>query len=172
MIIDIDLMPDEGVQVCQEFDFFSMELVDENAVFLKPVSTELYVKKSGEDVFIKGHVSALLSFVCHRCLTPYEFPVDSDFDLVYFPEELDEIKDQLESGDLNSYFYQQRQIDLNELVLEQLNLTFPYKSLCRQDCQGICPVCGIIVREGLCSCEKDETDPRLVKLKTYMKDKR
>ncbi|MCJ7680144.1 MAG: DUF177 domain-containing protein [Candidatus Aminicenantes bacterium] len=172
MIIDIDRMPDEGVQVCEEFNFFSMELVDENAVFLKSVQAELYVKKIGEEVFVKGHISTLLSFVCDRCLSQYEFPVDSDFDLFYFPEELDETKDQLDSDDMNMYYYQERQIDLRELALEQLNLTFPYKTICRQDCQGICPVCGKIVREGLCSCEKTESDPRLEKLKTYMKDKR
>lgn len=173
MIIDVERLPEEGLEVCKEFEFFSMDLVDENAVFLKPVSTKIHVRPIGEEeVLVKGTISTRLSFVCSRCLSPFEFPIDSQFDLVFFPEELDVMKEELDSDDMNLYFYHSRKIDLNEVVLEQLNLTFPYKPLCKEDCQGICPVCGKIVREGQCSCLRNESDPRLDKLKNFLRVKR
>ncbi len=98
---------------------------------------------------------------------PYEFPVDSKFDLVYFPEELDVVKEELEDDDINKLFYYSHQINIREVVLEQMNLTFPAKPLCSEDCEGMCPVCGKIRKEGRCGCVVKESDPRLEKLKTF-----
>ncbi|MFC2159042.1 DUF177 domain-containing protein, partial [Acidobacteriota bacterium] len=95
MIIDVENLPEEGLELCKEFEFFSQELVDENAVFLKPVVANVHVQPVGEEEFlIKGNISTRLSFICSRCLSPYEFPIDSQFDLVFFPEELDVMNEQ------------------------------------------------------------------------------
>jgi uncharacterized protein len=172
MIIDIDSLPEEGLEVTREYDFFSMDLMDENAVFLSPVTADVIIKKVGEEILIKGRIVTKMSFVCSRCLSPFEFPVDSKFDLIYFPEEMDLMKDQLENDDINQYYYYSRKIDLYEIVLEQLNLTFPIKPLCTPGCQGICPVCGNLVKNGVCSCSENESDSRLNKLKNILRDKR
>jgi len=172
MIIDIDRLPREGLKISREFEFSNGEIIEESAGFLQPVYSEVSVKKVGEEVFIKGRIKAILSFVCSRCLVPYEFPVDSHFDLIYLPEELEQAKDELDRDDLNTSFYYSRRIDLREVVLEQFNLTFPVKPLCSETCQGICPVCGQNINNGECTCVKDEFDSRLEKLKIFLKDKR
>jgi uncharacterized protein len=89
LLIDIDRLPKEGLHVSRDFEFLSLDLVEENAVFLEPAHADLTVRLSGDEVFIQGEVTARLSFVCSRCLTPFEFPVASRFDLVYLPEDLD-----------------------------------------------------------------------------------
>jgi uncharacterized protein len=172
MIIDIDRLPKDGLEISRGFEFSNIEIIDESAVFLQPVYAEVSVRKAGEEVLIKGRIKAVLSFVCSRCLVPYEFPVGSHFDLIYLPEELEEAKDELDSDDLNTSFYYSRRIDLREVVLEQLNLTFPVKPLCSETCQGICPVCGQNVNNGECTCVKDSFGSRLEKLKIFLKDKR
>ena len=172
MIIDIDRLSEKDLRIDQDFEFLSSDLIDENAVFIEPVHADLTVKKIGEEIYIKGKVSAQISFVCSRCLSPFDFPVDSNFDLVYLPEELEEMKDQLEAEDMSKFFYLNPALDLTVVVLEQINLTFPVKPLCSRECQGICPVCGKIVGDGECSCATHESDPRLDKLKIFMKDKR
>jgi uncharacterized protein len=172
MMISVDKIPKEGLKFSRDFEFPSVELVEENAVFLKPVHADLVIKNVGEEIWIKGRITTLLSFVCSRCLTPYEFPVDSKFDLVFLPEEMHELKDELDDEDIDQIFYQEGKIDLREVVLEQLNLTFPAKPLCSETCEGICAVCGKIRREGDCGCSVKEPDPRLDKLKSLMKDKR
>jgi uncharacterized protein len=172
MIIDIDRIPDAGLKISKEFEYFNSDLVEESATFLEPVRVDISVRKSGEEVLIKGRIRSRLSVVCSRCLLPFEFSVDSDFDLVYIPEELNTLKEQLEKEDLSKLFYSDRTIDIKMEVLEQLNLTFPFKPLCAQDCQGICPVCGKVIRNEACSCLRDESDPRLEKLKTFLRDKR
>lgn len=172
MIIDVDRLPREGLKISKDFEFLSEDIVEENAVFLQSVHADLTVRNAGEEILVKGKISTCLSFVCSRCLIPFEFPVDSRFDLVYFPEELDVMEDQLGGDDINKLFYYSRKIDIKEVVLEQLNLTFPAKPLCSEDCQGICPVCGKIIRKGNCACTTKRADPRLDKLKIFIKDKR
>ncbi len=172
MIIEIDRLPKKGRKISKDFEFLSVDLIEENAVFLEPVHTELTIKKIGEEISIKGKIKTRLSFTCSRCLVPFEFPIDSCFDLVYLPEEIEVVKDELDSEDMNRFFYYSQKIDLEAVVLEQLNLTFPVKPLCSEDCQGICPVCGKIVKEDHCSCERSDSDPRLEKFKIFIRNKR
>jgi uncharacterized protein len=172
MIIDIDRIPETGLKISKEFEFFNTDLVEESATFLEPVNAEVSVKKTGEEILIKGRIRSRLNVICSRCLLPYEFAVDSEFDLVYIPDEPGTIREPEEKEDLSRYFYSDRTIDIKMEVWEQLNLTFPVKPLCTQDCQGICPVCGKIIRKERCSCLRDESDPRLEKLKILLRDKR
>jgi len=171
LLIDIDRLPKEGLRLSKDFDFLSLDLVEENAVFLEPAHADVFVRLVGDEIFVQGEVTAKLSFVCSRCLTPFEFPVASKFDLVYFPEELDALADALTEDELDKMYYRDRQLDLRGVILEQLNLTFPAKPLCTLECEGICAVCGEIIRDGKCSCHVKEPDPHLEKLKFIVKDK-
>ncbi len=172
MIIDLDRLPEDGLNVSKDFEFFSSELVEENTVFLEPVHADINIRLLGEEIFITGRFTTCLSFVCSRCLSPFELNVDSRFDLVYLPEELDMVRDQLDDEDMGQLFFYSQKIDLKDVILEQLNLTFPVRPLCAKDCQGICPVCGKIIKEGDCSCAAHELDPRLEKFKDFLRDKR
>ncbi len=172
MIVDIDRLPRQGLRVSRDFEFQAEETLEEDALFLQPVHADLIVRKEGEEVYVKGRITGLLRFVCSRCLSLYDFPVDAQCDLLYLPGEFEEAKDELESEDLETSFYYDRKINLREVVLEQLNLTFPVKPLCSPDCQGLCPVCGGDINCGECSCEPETVDPRLEKLTLFWKDKR
>lgn len=171
MLIDIDRLPKEGLRVSKDFEFLSLDLVEENAVFLEPAHADLTVRPIGDELLIQGEVTARLSFVCSRCLTPFEFPVASRFDLVYLPEDVDALSEELSDEKIDQMFYTGRQIDLRAVVLEQLNLTFPAKPLCAPDCEGICAVCGEIVRDARCSCQVKEPRAPVNKIKFPERDK-
>jgi uncharacterized protein len=171
MLIDIDRLPPEGLRLSRDFEFLSLDLVEENAVFLEPAHAEVTIRLVGEEVLIQGEVTARLSFVCARCLTPFEFPVASRFDLVYLPEDIEGLGDELADDKMDQMFFADRQIDLRAVVLEQLNLTFPAKPLCAPECEGICAVCGEIIRDAKCSCLVKEADTRWNKLKFNVRDK-
>ena len=171
MIIDLDRLPKDGLRVSRDFEFPSLDLVEENAVFLEPAHAELTVRIAGEEIFVQGEVRARLSFICSRCLTPFEFPVASRFDLVYLPAELDALSEELTDEKIDQMFYSGRQLDLRAVVLEQLNLTFPAKPLCSPECEGICAVCGEIIRDAKCSCLVKEPGIGASRLKFNMRDK-
>ena len=171
MLIDLDRLPKEGVRLSRDFEFLGLDLVEENAVFLEPAHAEVSVRLVGDEILVQGEVSARLSFVCSRCLIPFEFPVASRFDLVYLPEDIDALSEELSDEKIDQMFYSGRQLDLRVVVLEQLNLTFPAKPLCAQDCEGICAVCGEIIRDAKCSCLVKEPDSPWNKIKFPVRDK-
>ena len=54
-------------------------------------------------------------------------------------------------------------LDLDFDVAEELMLAFPSRMLCREDCRGVCPDCGVNLNRESCDCEKKrgrEVDPR------------
>jgi len=171
MLIDIDRLPQEGLRLSRDFEFLNLDLVEEDAVFLEPAHADITVRLAGEEVLVQGEITARISFVCSRCLTPFEYPVSSRFDLVYLPEEIDGFADELADEKMDQMYYTGRQIDLRAVVLEQLNLTFPAKPLCGPGCEGICAVCGEIIRDARCSCLVKETEPRWNAIKFNVRDK-
>jgi uncharacterized protein len=56
-------------------------------------------------------------------------------------------------------------IDVDEIMKEQILLAVPTRMLCREDCKGICPECGIDKNTGECQCVTDDIDPRWAALK-------
>ncbi len=59
-------------------------------------------------------------------------------------------------------------LDLYELVFESIVLAMPTKHLCREDCKGLCHVCGKDLNDGPCGCATKEVDPRLAALSALL----
>ncbi len=104
---------------------------------------------------------------CARCLEPVcdEFSVDLER-TVSTKENLSE--KQLEENVDEYAVIEDGKLDLEELVSEELLLSFPMRFLCSPDCPGLCPKCGKPLRFGDCGCPKKELDPRLAVLKTLL----
>ena len=54
-------------------------------------------------------------------------------------------------------------VDVGDLARTAFILDMDTKTLCSEDCKGLCPRCGADLNLGPCSCKK-ETDPRLAVL--------
>jgi len=76
-----------------------------------------------------------------------------------------EAEQQVEADDLGVAYYKDDQIDLGEVIREQLYLAMPMKPLCREDCLGLCPVCGSNKNRETCECRPQWVDPRLEPLR-------
>lgn len=60
-----------------------------------------------------------------------------------------------------------RTLDVADQVRESIWLLLPRKLLCREDCAGLCPMCGADLNEGSCGCIPFEGDPRLEILRDF-----
>ncbi len=139
-----------------------------------PVVLDATVTRDKARVRIAGRATTTLELACSRCVEPFPVPVDAVFDLVYLPAaEAPKDGDEIEVGDedINTAFYTDGVIDLAELVHEQLYLVLPMKPLCRDDCQGLCAVCGANRNTTTCTCEPRWEDPRLAGLKALLNEK-
>jgi uncharacterized protein len=118
------------------------------------------------EVRVKGHLTVRMEAECDRCLETTAFPIDTDFELFYQPagnlagEEI-EVEDA--ASDLG--FYQGDGLDLADVLREQILLSLPMQRICREDCKGICPVCGQNRNQVACECHQELRDDRWAKLK-------
>jgi uncharacterized protein len=131
---------------------------------------ELVTPALGE-IRVSGHVSVAMEADCDRCLEPAPCPIDADFDLVYAPlaiapssEEVELDPDEAEMG-----FYEGDGIELNDVLREYILLALPVKRVCREDCKGLCPVCGQSRNQKECACHAVAVDDRWEALKNYGK---
>lgn len=56
-------------------------------------------------------------------------------------------------------------LNVDELINDELLLNWPMKILCREDCKGICKVCGRNLNDGECGCDDFVPDPRMAAIK-------
>ena len=132
-----------------------------------PVALGFDIFKDKQQFRLVGRVQTILELTCGRCLEPFTMPVDQTFDLRYHPhaENTGEGEREIEEDDLTTAFYEHDEIDLGGLMREQFYLALPMKPLCRDDCKGLCPVCGTNRNRGTCSCKSQWEDPRLAALR-------
>jgi uncharacterized protein len=116
---------------------------------------------------VSGRLTGTLELNCGRCLEPFALPVASDFDLRYVPrtENIGEGEREVEEDDLATAFYDDDQIDLTHLIVEQFQLALPMKALCSDACRGLCPQCGTNWNTGSCDCNLKWEDPRFAALR-------
>ena len=172
LVLDVARMRD-GVERLDRTIEPSALPVEEDFRILTPVVVTATVAKDKSRVRIAGRAATTLELGCSRCLEDFEVPVDAHFDLRYLPAsqspdggEEAEVADE----DINTAFYRDGQIDLGEMLHEQLYLALPMKPLCRDDCQGLCPVCGANHNVTTCDCAPQWDDPRLAGLRALLKD--
>ena len=132
-----------------------------------PVRLAFEIFKDKSTFRLVGATKTTLDVPCSRCLEPMVVPVDAEFDLRYQPHSTNtgEGELEIEEDDLTTAFYQNDEIDLEQLMREQFYLALPMKPLCSGDCKGLCPMCGTNLNRGACDCRRDFEDPRLAALK-------
>ena len=161
---------------------------DDEFSVLGPVTFTGTLARRGDRFQLKGRVIATLQLSCGRCLTPFPRPVDTTVDLTYLPERppvvaaKDAVKGpakgakapaveqdvELQDEDLDTAYYRDHVLDLAEMLREQFYLALPMQPLCRPDCRGLCPSCGIDRNVDTCQCKTEWVDPRLSVLKALV----
>ncbi len=126
-----------------------------------------------DDIRVAGALTTGLEILCARCLEPVQYPVKREFDLLYRPagSDIGEDKEvELQDRDAAISYYEGEGLELSEIVREQLLLAIPIKTVCRDECKGLCPQCGKNLNTGECECAQAAADPRWDALKG-LKDK-
>lgn len=120
-----------------------------------------------QDIRLRGRVTAGLELQCARCLEAVPQNVDRKFELLYRPLGVDAGRDELSVTDAEAEigYYQGEGILLEDVLREQLLLALPLKTVCREDCKGLCPRCGKNLNQEQCSCTVPMEDPRWEALK-------
>ena len=107
------------------------------------VRGDFEVVKNGDQVRVKGRLAAVASLECVRCLRTFDLSVGPPFDVYAERSGTGNRRDEEElERDEYMQFHDGRKLELGEAAREVLLLELPMAPLCRDDCRGLCPVCG------------------------------
>lgn len=147
-----------------DFAYHKENLVynNETIEFLRPIQIKGNVTVKHGVADVKLSVNTKVLYTCSRCLEKFEDTLDLMVDeKISKNEQEDENILTLEGGEV---------LDIRDVVINNIYLALPRKVLCKEDCQGLCQLCGQDLNEGQCSCTQDEVDPRLAALKDMFKE--
>jgi len=137
--------------VSKEFEFHDLEFVGREIEIKDGISLELDIYNTEESFIVEGTIKTVLILTCSRCLEKYESPIEIDISEEVLKSDMDD-RDEL---------------FIDEIIVDNIILSLPIKTLCSENCKGICPHCGQNLNEGECDCEVESIDPRLEKLKDF-----
>ena len=170
MKLDVRRFRGETDHLSRRFEPAGFPFEDEDVRLAAPVEFDADVRKDGPRVRLKGRVRTMLEAPCSRCLEPFSVPVDAPFDLLFLPavENSGDDEQAVTDDDIGVSYYRDDEIDLLDVMREQFYLALPMKPLCREDCQGLCPVCGTNRNRESCNCQTGWVDPRMAPLKKLL----
>ncbi|HYN06792.1 MAG TPA: DUF177 domain-containing protein [Vicinamibacterales bacterium] len=173
MLIDLSRFRGGLEHLERTFDSSAFEKDADAFRVVAPVQVVADLRKDTQKVRLVGRVTTTLELDCSRCLESFRVPIDATFDVLFLPSVANtgDGQDDREVGDedLGVSFYKDDTIDLGEVIREQFFLALPMKPLCREDCQGLCPVCGKNRNREACECQAEWVDPRLDALRAFKK---
>ncbi len=110
---------------------------------------------------LKGVADCELEACCSTCLTAVKQKFDFEVVETFAKTEYDEYTTVLDG----------HEIDVDEQVYRNLIMNLPLKVTCKDDCKGLCNVCGTNLNGSNCDCEsKGQINPKFEKLLSFYND--
>lgn len=149
---------EEHIEISENIDIPELNSLNNN-VFVK---LEGNLTNTGKEYVLQGRLKADINLNCDLCLKPFNYKMDFDINEI-FSKEADNENSRWEFID--------NTIDLKPAVITNILLNRPMKSVCSQNCKGLCQNCGKDLNEGSCDCNKSYINPQFEKLITLFNDK-
>jgi len=161
MIIKVSELSEEGLSLDDPTQF--------QGAFADPSwlleGLSLHFEPDGSDVLVTGEIQARVPLTCSRCLESFPGLIRAAVDVTFSPRPAGADSVELGRDDLDVDFYVNDQLDVSRVLETETSLALPMKPLCRDDCRGICTVCGGNRNLVTCTCEENRVDPRLAVLR-------
>ena len=176
LTVTLDIRPLLAGESLLQFDYeMTLESNPEDTLsFFYGVDFPSPMKVTGEITNTAGYMRLTLELSvdyrtnCARCLDD----VSGEFSLCL--EKTVATKDSfgvLDEDKLDDYAVAvDGKLDLDAIATEQLEMEFPSRFLCKEDCKGLCQRCGRNLNREECQCQAKEIDPRMEPLRKLLED--
>jgi len=136
-----------------------------------PIDGRIHLARTNRGLLVSADFTTSLAMECVRCLREIEVPIDVEIEEEALPT-VDLHTGQpvrIEPGPDEEpiLISDHHELDLERTVREAIQLAEPIAPLDREDCPGLCIVCGLPLDEGAHDHPDDEVDPRLEALKAF-----
>lgn len=147
-MVDITEVPEGESFLTGEIALKDVDFVDEEVALKSPVRAELRLQRLGLNLLVDGQVSVLAEMTCGRCTERYRVILQEAMLIQYAPASSVKQNEE-EEGEVELVVpYQGKIVDLSDDVRQTVVLSVPVKRICRPDCKGLCPICGLIIDKG------------------------
>lgn len=127
------------------------------AGFEAHTSGRVRLLRSREGVLVHAELVVEHTFECSRCLTPFTMTLPLTIDEEFRPFR-DPVTGNAVTADLDDFRIDPRhQLDLSEAVRQYEEAAMPIQPVCREQCAGLCPVCGQNLNERRCGHDALDT---------------
>lgn len=124
---------------------------------LKDMDARVVINNLDEKYLVKLYLKAVFEVSCDRCLAGNEKSIEISPTFLYSEKKAEEAGEDVDKESSEERFYLKgKPVELLEVLREELLLELPQKTLCSEDCKGICEKCGVNLNISSCSCVKDE----------------
>lgn len=140
MILDLNAIKRSGKT--EERFFFEynadLDIALPDTALVLPVKVQgtVYIS-GGNSAETEGEVVFTLKGECTRCLADTKKTFSAEFNEVFGED---------------GYKVVNGKIDLSKMVDDIIIMNTPVAFLCKDDCKGLCPVCGKNLNDGECKC--------------------
>ena len=127
------------------------ELRIDTSLFSKAIHVQIQLDRNDPYIRVNYRINTVVHLICDRCLEDYERVVNAEgmFIFVLGGNPQDAYSDE---DDIKYLSSDTVEIDLSMDLHDVLMLSLPVKSLCKDDCKGLCPGCGCNLNRDTCSC--------------------
>ena len=170
MIIDLRSIPHgtRSFEFCLEKDWWRTS--EKNTPILgmdTPLGVKIDLTRAGDKYVFDGIVSGGLQVLCDRCLENYRWNLKTEFTMfIALPlPDTERSEIELSEEDMEIGFIRGEEVDTGEIIREQIYLSLPMTSICRENCLGLCSICGCNRNRKKCQCLREQGHPGFQKLK-------
>ncbi|MEJ5307282.1 MAG: DUF177 domain-containing protein [candidate division WOR-3 bacterium] len=120
----------------EEYEFFNEDL------YIKGEFRVNNIHKT--QIEFEGRIDFQLELICDRCLKRFK---KNFSEKVLFILKKDYLGDELDIINFTDYL-----CDITDYIKDIVVTSLPVKTLCKEDCKGICPKCGVNLNDEKCKC--------------------
>lgn len=171
MIVTLAEIPDTGLKLDIALINKDFPRLDERYEF-QCLTSQILLKRTQDQVAMIADYQVELTAPCDLCLETATIKIDNHFeiDLIRAGSQAEAKEDQeinLESASID--YYNGSELYLETYIEDQLLLDLPFQTLCKDDCQGLCPHCGVNLNQNSCQCHKEHSTSPFAVLKDLIK---
>jgi uncharacterized protein len=137
----------------------------ESLRFLEDINVDLILKDVDNIFNIKGKIVASIELECNRCLKYFPYRLGIFVDNNFIKEEDTSKREgciELKEKDIEHLSFKGEFLDILKYIREEILLNLPDYPLCKDDCLGLCPSCGIDLNYLNCNCKEEKQSPFLI----------
>ena len=139
-----------------------VEFMGSSIDFYSPLNIEGKVQNIGGTIEITAHIDGGYRADCSRCGAVVEENLDADL--------FESVESDFSDADEECISVSGTVIDITGSIEACIFTSIPMQFLCKEDCKGLCPVCGINLNEKECNCEVEVYDPRFAIFRNLSKE--